>query len=205
MTTTDRLPHETSARRALRHLTRALVATWLAISFVPGCGRAPSSPPGDSAATEAGRDSTHATAELSVALDAAPPERRPREAGHAHDSGTHDSGAYTGIPCGFGICTAGSDFCCVAGTSQQCYPKNTVGPKCDFGATCDGAEDCGSGESCCMPSGAVNQTYCIKGTCPAGRALCHRQADCAAAELCCLSLESGWEHSECMAMTACPS
>ncbi|HEY3351847.1 MAG TPA: hypothetical protein VGQ83_01240 [Polyangia bacterium] len=130
----------------------------------------------------------------------------PRDTLMPIDAGIPDGGYY-GIPCGFGICTPGTHVCCVTGSApvQQCIDNSTVGPHCDFGANCDGPEDC-SGGSCCAPSGGIMQTYCASAGCPAGRAPCHRQADChGAGELCCFSLEFGWEHSECMPGPYCPS
>ncbi len=88
---------------------------------------------------------------------------------------------------------------------MACAPVDAVGPMCDFGARCDGPEDCGEGGSCCGPSGAINQTYCHTGGCPAGRKLCHTTDDCGVVgETCCPSTEWGWPHSICTPGAVCP-
>ena len=119
-----------------------------------------------------------------------------------------DAAGYVGIPCGWGICATGEELCCVTGSApnQECVAVDTPGPQCDFGARCDGPEDCGTGQQCCMPSGGIMQTYCVNGACPAGRALCHPGDQCARqGEICCLSLEFGWEHWTCLPGPQCPS
>ena len=137
----------------------------------------------------------------------------PQEDGHQHD-GQRDAGpqldaaGYAGILCGWGICTAGEELCCITeGTSpsQECVA--VTGPlQCDLGARCDGPEDCGPGQQCCMPSGAIMQTYCVAGACPAGRALCHANDNCTrTGEICCFSIEFGWDHWVCAQGPQCPS
>jgi hypothetical protein len=119
-----------------------------------------------------------------------------------------DGGNYYGIPCGWGICATGEELCCVYGSApvQECVAVNTPGPQCDFGARCDGPEDCGNNQECCMPSGGIMQTYCVAGRCPAGRALCHSNAECTRnGEICCFSMEFGWDHWACVQGPQCPS
>jgi hypothetical protein len=128
----------------------------------------------------------------------------------ARDATTGDGsaadGGSKGIQCGASVCTPPAEFCCVVGSSpnQRCLPADVPGPRCDFGAHCDGAEDCAPGDQCCSPSGAIAQTYCFHGTCPAGRALCHQPSECTADELCCPSREFGWDHQVCTPGPKCP-
>jgi hypothetical protein len=142
--------------------------------------------------------------------------------GPAAEAGQHDGGGdaqrdagpqldaagWAGILCGWGICAIGEEMCCVTGSApdQECVAVDVTRPRCDFAARCDGPEDCGNGQQCCMPSGAIIQSYCVAGACPAGRALCHPGDTCArSGETCCLSLEFGWEHWVCLPGSQCPS
>jgi hypothetical protein len=119
-----------------------------------------------------------------------------------------DAAGWAGVLCGWGLCAVGEELCCVSGNapSQVCVAVDTPGPQCDFGARCDGPEDCGNGQQCCMPSGAIMQSYCVAGSCPAGRALCHPGDSCVRqGEICCESVEFGWDHWVCVQGPQCPS
>ena len=126
-----------------------------------------------------------------------------------HDAGPQlDAAGNAGVLCGTAICATGEELCCVSGSAPalQCVAVDAPGPQCDFGARCDGPEDCGPGQQCCMPSGGIMQTYCVAGACPAGRALCHTNSDCTRqGEICCFSIEFGWEHWTCSQGPQCPS
>jgi hypothetical protein len=74
----------------------------------------------------------------------------------------------------------------------------------DFAVTCDGPEDCGgAGHQCCLTSGAAIETSCVNGQCLAGRATCHRDADCAEGEGCCTATSLGYAHGSCQ-VGVCP-
>ncbi|MBI5482644.1 MAG: hypothetical protein HY906_27570 [Deltaproteobacteria bacterium] len=179
---------------------------WVACAMLLGaaCGGRPAGPFGDH---DGGAPPD------GIGADVAATDGAPRPDGGSpdvlqRDGAPPDGGGYYGIPCGWGICVAGEEFCCVSGSApvQECVAVDVVGPHCDFGARCDGPEDCGYNQQCCMPSGAIMQTYCVAGSCPAGRALCHSNADCTrAGESCCFSMEFGWDHWTCLPGPQCPS
>jgi hypothetical protein len=175
------------------------------------CGGRPAGPIGDLDGSTPGDGATPADA---IGGEAAATDGAPRPDGGIPDGPQRDGpppmdgGGYYGIPCGWGICATGEELCCVYGSApvQECVPVDVTGPRCDFGARCDGPEDCGGGQQCCMPSGAIMQSYCVAGACPAGRALCHDDSDCTrAGEICCFSIEFGWEHWACSPGPQCPS
>jgi hypothetical protein len=190
-------------------MRRSVRWTTVAVLLCAACGGRPAGPTGfDDAGTPIG-DAAHDGTTLPDGnhADNQPPPDGGRD-GQRDAPPQLDAAGYAGILCGWGLCAVGEEMCCVSGSapSQQCVTVNAPGPQCDFGARCDGPEDCGPGQQCCMPSGAIMQSYCVAGACPAGRALCHASSDCTrAGEICCFSIEFGWDHWTCSQGPQCPS
>jgi hypothetical protein len=112
--------------------------------------------------------------------------------------------SYAGVSCGGMTCNQGQ-ICCISLMLASFMCTSPGSCQGDFTVTCDGPEDCGgAGHQCCLTSGAAIETSCVTGQCLAGRAMCHRDADCAEGESCCTATSLGYAHGSCQ-VGVCPS
>jgi hypothetical protein len=120
------------------------------------------------------------------------------------DSDTETDSEY-GIECGYLMICEPPEVCCLW-EDGNCWDLDYY--SCDEGlaVACDGPEDCGGGGAeCCLPSGAVNATYCAVGACISSASICHDEFDCDDGESCCPGVLSGttynWSYSACQTGT----